>query len=278
MARISAKKLVDRQLGRDRKPILMQDAFIIPNHSGEHTAGWTDTPIEDRDIANKIYVDDNTYWVRSGDTMKTKNNGDVVEIGDVTNSNYAKFEDDGTLEFFGEATAYDDQQVNMGDVATNGWFGDDYCEIVEYRSGVALEFTNSTVSKFKIRFNAQLSHKYHEGEDIEFHIHVGGDSATSGTAVFQLTYQWASIEGTFPSSTVATKKTVTIDGTNGKHQYDDIVANISGSDKQISSILLCELERLAGDTNDTFAESVFVVGLDFHIPVNTVGSRTAVVK
>ena len=38
---------------------LVSDELYIPNHSGEHTAGTTGTPINDRDIANKKYVDDN---------------------------------------------------------------------------------------------------------------------------------------------------------------------------------------------------------------------------
>ena len=56
----SAKTLVDRQLGRNIKhPILPAEDFIVPNHSGDHTAGTTGTPLNDRDIANKKYVDDN---------------------------------------------------------------------------------------------------------------------------------------------------------------------------------------------------------------------------
>ena len=55
----SAKTLVDRQLGRNVvHPILPAgESFVIPNHSGDHTAGETDTPTSDRKIANKEYVD-----------------------------------------------------------------------------------------------------------------------------------------------------------------------------------------------------------------------------
>ena len=56
----STKTLVDRQLGRNVvNPILPDgDGYIIPNHSGDHTAGETDTPTDERKIANKKYVDD----------------------------------------------------------------------------------------------------------------------------------------------------------------------------------------------------------------------------
>lgn len=61
----SAKTLVDRQLGRKPNPNrnipveAMGDGFVIPNHSGDLSAGRVDsTPINDLDIPNKKYVDD----------------------------------------------------------------------------------------------------------------------------------------------------------------------------------------------------------------------------
>ena len=55
----NAKSLVDRQLGRNtgQEIIPAGDGFIIPNLSGDHSAGTTGTPVADRDIANKKYVD-----------------------------------------------------------------------------------------------------------------------------------------------------------------------------------------------------------------------------
>ena len=56
----SAKTLVDRQLGRNVKhPILPAgDGFVVPNHSGDHSAGRVDSvPDEELDLVNKEYVD-----------------------------------------------------------------------------------------------------------------------------------------------------------------------------------------------------------------------------
>lgn len=57
----SSKTLVDRQLGRNIiHPILPANDFIVPNHSGDHSAGRVDsTPVDDLDLVNKKYVDDN---------------------------------------------------------------------------------------------------------------------------------------------------------------------------------------------------------------------------
>ena len=40
---------------------IVSDEIYLPNYSGEHTAGTTGTPINDRDIVNKKFLDDNYY-------------------------------------------------------------------------------------------------------------------------------------------------------------------------------------------------------------------------
>ena len=56
------RRLVDNYLGRKRETVVPAgEEFIVPNHSGDHSAGRVDsTPVNDFDIANKKYVDDNT--------------------------------------------------------------------------------------------------------------------------------------------------------------------------------------------------------------------------
>lgn len=56
----SAKTLVDRQLGRNTpNPVIPAgETFIVPNHSGDHSAGRVDsTPVDELDMVNKQYVD-----------------------------------------------------------------------------------------------------------------------------------------------------------------------------------------------------------------------------
>lgn len=74
----SSKTLVDRQLGRNVKhPILPAgDGYIVPNHSGDHSAGHTDNPIEERDLANKAYVD-NIATRNEIDLFLTENASDI---------------------------------------------------------------------------------------------------------------------------------------------------------------------------------------------------------
>lgn len=70
----SSKTLVDRQLGRDvPNPILPAgDSHVVPNHSGDHSAGRVDTtPTQDLDLVNKKYVDnqDDLFVLKTGDSM-----------------------------------------------------------------------------------------------------------------------------------------------------------------------------------------------------------------
>ena len=64
----SAKTLVDRQLGRNVvHPVLPAgDGFVVPNHSGDLSAGRVDsTPVSNLDPVNKKYVDDNSFTLPS---------------------------------------------------------------------------------------------------------------------------------------------------------------------------------------------------------------------
>ena len=66
------------------------EVLVVPNHSGDHSAGTTGTPASNLDIANKKYVDDSIItpiWVeKAGDTMTgtlvIKSGGTALDIQD----------------------------------------------------------------------------------------------------------------------------------------------------------------------------------------------------
>ena len=171
---------------------------------------------------------------------------------------------------------WDDQQVNIGDIATSGWWGNNaYCEPVAIYDGVALQFKRSTSTNYKIRFNCQISHKYWEGKDIHFHGHfLNVNSTASKDVKFKLTYGWANIDDTFPASGTNTITEIfTLPTTSRKHHLLDFSTSLTGTNKKISSILMCQLERVA-DSDDTYtSDDLYMIGLDYHVPMNTLGSR-----
>lgn len=144
-----------------------------------------------------------------------------------------------------------------------------------YKGGQVLAFEPS--SDEIIYFTAQLPHGYKQGEDIEFHLHVVCPDANAGNVRWNFTYSFASINGTFPSET-----TVAVDlassGVADKHIIHEVVGTISGIGINISAGLICSLEREGSHANDTYASNIYLIFADFHVPINTLGSRQATSK
>lgn len=57
MSYTKEQRIVNQLVGKSNIPP-QESNFILPNHSGDHSAGHTGTPTQDLDLANKKYVDD----------------------------------------------------------------------------------------------------------------------------------------------------------------------------------------------------------------------------
>ncbi len=227
-----------------------------------------------------LYLPNDNYKLITGEDGDVEQYYDgtdyILDTGVVTASDFIiDCGTEKTIEL--KEVVYDDLQVNIGEIAGNGWFGAQWSDIVEYRGGVALRLANSTSNNYKFKFNAQLKHKYAEGEDINFHIHIGNNSTTSGDVVLKLTWEWANVNGTYGGTTTETK-TFSVTGTNGLHQVFGFSTALTGTGKKISSIVLAKVERISNDVADTFSEDLNVIGIDYHVPHNTMGSRQEWIK
>jgi len=206
----------------------------------------------------------------------------ITRIGDADGSNYTKVEADGTVEFNGDATVWDDLRIVPGAFE---FAGNSDPTLQTWQPGGS--GTQFQIYKFvegdEVFFTCQLPHSYKEGTDIGAHLHwTPADRGTDeGTAVvaWKLDYSWANIDGTFGAS-------ATVDLSDACQSTDDDHLNtpevaISGTDKTISSILVCRLWRdLTGDTwvGTTAAQSPAILEFDFHFEIDTVGSRQTTVK
>lgn len=197
----------------------------------------------------------------------------VAHMGDPANTaNYLKVEGDGTIEFDGDATVWDDLQVNIASIR---FAGSNDPTWVAYKGGLVLSFhpTQDNI----IYFAAQLPHSYHQGEDIEFHLHLAYPNAGTGDSRWNLTYSWTNMGADFPGETTATTDMASPNDADN-HQYADI-EDITGTGKTMSSVLICSIQREGTDAvNDDYASAIYLVALDFHFPKDTVGSRQEVVK
>lgn len=101
---------IRKELARGRAPVPIMDDMIIPNLSGDHSAGrLKTTPTKDIDLVNKKYVDDN-----SGGS------GDVTKVGTPVNNQVGIWTGDGTIEGDTKVT-FDGTAFNVnGNITTTG--------------------------------------------------------------------------------------------------------------------------------------------------------------
>jgi hypothetical protein len=216
------------------------------------------------------YPSSDVAWIDTNHAAVPLRIGDANNDG--TGTDYTEFESTGFMEANGAAEAWDDQQVNISTVKLPTSQAPSW---VSFKGSEVLEFSASGTNK--IYFTAQLSHKYKQGEDIEFHIHTSYPDSNAGNVRWKFTHSWSNIDTAIPAETTV-NTTIAAPTRTDYHELDEIAETITGTSKNISSVLLCCLEREGGDELDTYAGDVKLLALDFHIPLNTIGSRTETAK
>ncbi|HEC60733.1 hypothetical protein LCGC14_0461060 [marine sediment metagenome] len=141
----------------------------------------------------------------------------------------------------------------------------------------------------EVFFDTQLPHSYKEGADLNFHVHwtplVSG--AAGEFVKFGLEYTWVNINENFPANTTiiysdassAAAASTSGDGTliHGK-QYKTLFPAITGTGMRISSVLSCRFFRNSSHANDTLAQDVIIFDVDFHFEIDSLGSKTILIK
>lgn len=139
-----------------------------------------------------------------------------------------------------------------------------------YLQSQVLGFSPTAVNV--IYFSAQLPHGYKEGTNLEFHIHLAYPDALSGNSTWYFSYSWADDDEAFPVPSEVTKVVVS-PATANRHQLAEIESTIVGTGKRISSVLLCSIQRLGNDGDDTYPSEIYLVSADFHYQKDTIGSK-----
>jgi len=119
-------------------------------------------------------------------------------------------------------------------------------------------------------FTIQLSHGYKEGTTLYPHIHWVGSDATVGNVTWTFTYSWANVGDVFPAPTSDTQSFANLT-TLDRHNLTYFTP-VVGTGKEISSMLLCSLKRNSSTGTDTYTGSAYLLEVDFHIMVDSVGS------
>jgi hypothetical protein len=170
---------------------------------------------------------------------------------------------------------WDDLRISPGSFDRPGTSDPAYLGFQPGGSGTSFEVLTFDAEEY-VTFAVQLPHGYAEGEDIEVHAHWTprdrGVAEDAKTVAWKVDYTWANVNGVYGVSATA-DLTDTCTGVDDAHLVTPSVV-ISGTAKTISSMLIGKMYRDTGDTwVGTGANAPALLELDFHIPLNTIGSR-----
>lgn len=199
-------------------------------------------------------------------------------IGD-GEGNETHFEEDGTMKFNGDAVVWDDIRINAGSFERPGVSDPTYVAYAPGGGGLTIYLPEFAINDF-VSFLIQLPHSYKNGEDIYIHVHWTpgdrGNEEAGNTVGWKVDYAWANDGEAFGAmQTLDLSDTCT--GTDHLHEKTTDVV-ISGTGKEISSMLICNLRRSDTGADDTWAGAIsgqlpLALEVDIHFPMDTVGSR-----
>ena len=208
-----------------------------------------------------------------------------VTVGDETN--YSEFESDGTLEFHGDATVWNDYVVPLAS-AISGKNVPPFIKFMDDGSGsdgvfaFAFEDQSNPGNEQSLSFTIQMPHNWKEGSTIYPHLHWSPGDNTNGAVVWGLEYTWieynSSTPQTFPATTV---ETITASFTSSDHMhllhsFSAITPN--SNQDNISSILVMRIFRNSSNAADTYNGDAFGLSFDIHYEMDTGGSRQEFIK
>lgn len=172
-----------------------------------------------------------------------------------------------TLEVMSDMTVYDDTTQTDGLV--------DPDSTTQSTLGVAvLNFPSGQDSE--VFFTVQLPHAYKIGTDVEAHVHWTHDSDDTGDISWGFEYTWCNIHGVWQNTSTIVK-TEEVSGIIDRHEMT-VFGYLDGSDKNISSMMLCRLYRRGVSDDDTFTGDAFLLEFDFHFVSDSLGSQSIYFK
>lgn len=185
----------------------------------------------------------------------------------------------------GTAPVWDDLRVSLSDAATGNvkpdW--DNFPIDGPTTNPFIYWFKASGVDE--MYFVVQMPHAWVEGTAIMPHIHwVASANGATGPTVprWGLQYCWLNIGETFSTyTTIYGTTTVPAEVLVKDRQYLTPLgdaAGIVGTGKTLSSMLICRVFRDGDNGADTYAGSAGALEIDFHMQINSMGSRLEYTK
>jgi len=208
-----------------------------------------------------------------------------TKIGDAGTTNYTKVEADGTVEFNGAATVWNDENLGAAFLSKPAASQPDEDNFMD-EGGVD---TGITTLAFAIGEKAsgsfEIPHSYKNGSDFTFHVHWQGITAPAGgtdNVQWRLTYTLQRDDQTLDAVTVIDSSDSAIDAQYKFIRTDIVVIDGSTKGNNGGNVLMGDqflftLERVAA-TADDYAGDALVATIGIHYEQDTVGSREILTK
>jgi|GEM_PF-1477719 len=229
-----------------------------------------------------VYQNNAWYEVTSS-TSSGVVNIDQIVVGDVTNNFTVTA--DGTVSLNGTATCWNDFLINPSTARNSG------STVPGWEVFVATDISTWMFSDTRdeaIAFSVQLPHDFKEGSTIYPHIHWAPMSAAGLTRpTWIMEYQWVNLGDAFTATTGTSAIGYLLynDGASPSVELSlrqstltPLGSGIVGTDKTISSILMCRLYRSGNHGNDNLQADAALLSIDFHYEIDGFGSSTPFTK
>lgn len=180
-----------------------------------------------------------------------------------------------------DEVVYEDIRVSTGNIDRPGLDDPTWVSVTPGGGAITtrlLEFAVDDLGTFTV----QIPHSYKTGQDIRVHIHwtpgTRGNEESGKYVGWKIDYSWANINGAFAAMATADLS----DACNGVDWEHNMTpeATIDGHTvaKGISSMLICNVKRTDTGADDDWAgtssgQLPLLLEVDFHFPIDTMGSR-----
>jgi hypothetical protein len=147
---------------------------------------------------------------------------------------------------------------------------------VSFKGGQVLSFEDQAVeaNEERVYFLCQFPHRMSPGTNIQPHIHWVSEDQTAGDVVWKLSYTWANEFEEIPAETEITVVSPVNTAIADYHKVSDF-AQIDGTGKKFSSLLICSLRRNSNNVLDTYAgKNALLLEVDIHFQVDRPGTTT----
>ncbi len=205
----------------------------------------------------------------------TATNFDVVgttRLGDGGTTNYSEFEVDGTLEFNGAATIWNDIQFQISDAKVTpasllpSWEAFT-ANTSEYAFGIDKEVDTSA---------NEIPHSWKQGTAGHAHIHIT-TKAINNTEVtyakFTVTFAYADIGEVWVETPLTAEITIANPTAALTSLYLDL-GDITLTNYLIEAQMRCRVKRIPATTGTEYVGDIFITQVGIHFEEDTVGSRT----